>query len=184
MGMTVRQMTAEMIRLKSVPCMDCVAEGKDGIWPACCMQFDHVPERGHKVETVRKCIKFGNEEGFRAEVAKCDVVCSNHHAIRTQNREIPEKTLAKMRASQKILHAKPEFRAKRELHLRLAVDEEHRERSSKNMTANWANPEFRATVKRKRSARKLQNLIRSFDRRAWMEMLIGKESDDTSSSRT
>lgn len=76
-----RQMcwAAWMEELKDLPCMDC-----GQAYPRVCMDFDHRPDSG----------KFFNISQMRgrpydvvlAEVAKCDVVCSNCHRIRTQNR--------------------------------------------------------------------------------------------------
>lgn len=62
-------------------CVDCVKEGRNGKWPPAVLHFDHVPERGPKRFNI------GNGdyaiETVKAEIAKCDVVCANHHAIRT-----------------------------------------------------------------------------------------------------
>jgi hypothetical protein len=60
---------------KSRPCTDC-----GGVFPPCVMDFDHV--RGVKM--------FNLSDGYnkpvaksRIEIAKCDLVCSNCHRIRT-----------------------------------------------------------------------------------------------------
>ena len=68
-----------LIELKSKPCADC-----HGIFPAYVMDFDHV--RGEK--------KFGIAHGMHnrplddvlLEIAKCNLVCSNCHRIRTHTR--------------------------------------------------------------------------------------------------
>jgi hypothetical protein len=64
-------------------CADC-----GGKFPPVCMHFDHVPERGQKLFNI------GNSnyalEVTKAEMAKCDIVCANCHAIRTWNRKHPE----------------------------------------------------------------------------------------------
>lgn len=74
-----RRYIAEVKRMSV--CVDCVAEGRDGKWPAAVLHFDHVPERGPKLFNI------GNGDyaikSVQAEIAKCDVVCANHHAIRT-----------------------------------------------------------------------------------------------------
>jgi hypothetical protein len=63
-----------VIAAKDVPCADCGVK-----YPTCVMQFDHV--RGEK--------KFNIGGGVRgissiiAEIAKCEVVCANCHALRT-----------------------------------------------------------------------------------------------------
>jgi hypothetical protein len=57
-------------------CADC-----GGKFPPACMHFDHVPERGPKL------FNLGNGdysvESIKAEIAKCDIVCANCHAVRT-----------------------------------------------------------------------------------------------------
>lgn len=66
--------------LKDVPCGDC------GIrFPRVCMDFDHVS--GEKILSISKMVhKDFSMEAILAEVAKCEVVCSNCHRIRTANR--------------------------------------------------------------------------------------------------
>ncbi len=68
---------------KNQPCIDCGL-----IWPSYVMQFDHVPERGPKLFMVNAATvkqKHTLAE-LKAERAKCDLVCSNCHVIRTNNR--------------------------------------------------------------------------------------------------
>jgi hypothetical protein len=65
-------------KLKSAPCMDC-----GNSFPPECMDFDHA--RGEKAFGI------GPNRGMRierlmVEVAKCDLVCSNCHRIRTKER--------------------------------------------------------------------------------------------------
>ena len=62
------------------PCMDC------GIrFPSACMDFDHV--RDKKSFTIADLKNSGiSMERMREEIAKCDVVCSNCHRIRTHLR--------------------------------------------------------------------------------------------------
>lgn len=64
--------------LKSVPCADC-----GGRFPVECMDFDHV--RGSKVANISRMHGHARERVME-EVAKCDVVCSNCHRIRTAAR--------------------------------------------------------------------------------------------------
>jgi hypothetical protein len=61
---------------KAKPCMDCGYS-----FPACVMQFDHV--RGEKVMNIAALRTRGNLQKIIDEIAKCDVVCANCHAIRT-----------------------------------------------------------------------------------------------------
>lgn len=68
---------------KDKPCADC---GKR--FPACAMDFDHV--RGIKLFDVSS--KLGTPEELIAEIAKCDVICSNCHRVRTTKRKGKRKT--------------------------------------------------------------------------------------------
>lgn len=85
-GLARRQRTRELLhRLKDVPCTDCNQR-----FPSYCMDFDHRdPALKHpKLKTpIRMGIwRFGccvSLEVLLDEIAKCDVVCSNCHRIRT-----------------------------------------------------------------------------------------------------
>ena len=67
-----------MTQAKAKPCMDC-----GGLFPPCAMDFDHV--RGNKLFTLGENHSRGISP-IQEEIAKCDVVCSNCHRIRTWNR--------------------------------------------------------------------------------------------------
>lgn len=60
---------------KDVPCMDC-----GGRFPPCAMDFDHV--RGEKSFAI-SAAGTRSHEAVKAEIRKCDIVCSNCHRIRT-----------------------------------------------------------------------------------------------------
>lgn len=60
------------------PCMDCGTQ-----YPPYVMDWDHV--RGKKRNVISKMAGSSKEDLF-AEIAKCDLVCSNCHRIRTFNR--------------------------------------------------------------------------------------------------
>ena len=63
------------------PCMDCK------IWyPYYVMDFDHV--RGRKHKNVSELIDTLSKKKIDEEIAKCEVVCSNCHRIRTHKRII------------------------------------------------------------------------------------------------
>jgi hypothetical protein len=64
--------------LKAVPCMDC-----GNLFPPVCMDFDHA--RGKKHRQISLIVP-GSLDVLFDEIAKCDVVCSNCHRIRTQQR--------------------------------------------------------------------------------------------------
>lgn len=65
-------------KLKANPCTDC-----GNRFPPECMDFDHIT--GVKVRCVSKLVHFSNKAIAR-EIAKCELVCSNCHRIRTNNR--------------------------------------------------------------------------------------------------
>ena len=67
---------------KAGPCADC------GIaYPPHVMDFDHV--RGVKLRAVG-LLRSGSVERLLAEIAKCEVVCSNCHRERTHQRRIED----------------------------------------------------------------------------------------------
>ena len=64
------------------PCARCVTP-----WPACAMQYDHVPERGKKFMDVSKMVRLGySKEKILLEIAKCTLLCACCHAIVTTER--------------------------------------------------------------------------------------------------
>jgi hypothetical protein len=69
--------------LKSAPCTDCGVT-----FPPECMDFDHIPEKGEKVAPVGHLFSSASQERLEAEIAKCELVCSNCHRIRTKNRRL------------------------------------------------------------------------------------------------
>jgi lysyl-tRNA synthetase class I len=67
--------------LKSnTPCMDCKL-----IYPYYVMDFDHV--RGQKHANVMELIKTLSKKKIDEEIAKCEIVCSNCHRVRTYMRK-------------------------------------------------------------------------------------------------
>jgi hypothetical protein len=70
-----------MIRdAKNVPCIDCKVS-----YPWMVMDFDHRPGET-KVAEVSKLATSASVQKIRDEIAKCDVVCSNCHRLRTFQR--------------------------------------------------------------------------------------------------
>lgn len=65
--------------IKNVPCKDCKKEG-----PPYVMQFDHLGDKKYEI----KQMVFGGHSlaNIFKEIAKCEVVCANCHAIRTHKR--------------------------------------------------------------------------------------------------
>lgn len=69
-----------MVReLKGKPCADCAKT-----FPYYVMDFDHV--RGTKLFTLGEAPARRGRDQILEEAAKCDVVCSNCHRIRTHKR--------------------------------------------------------------------------------------------------
>ena len=63
------------------PCQDC-----RNVYPSVCMDWDHRPG-SNKRSAVSVMIQQGlGEETILMEIAKCDLVCSNCHRIRTAAR--------------------------------------------------------------------------------------------------
>jgi hypothetical protein len=69
-----------MRELKSKPCADC-----SGKFPFYVMDFDH-REGEEKIRSVSQMVNYMNLQRLLDEIAKCDVVCSNCHRIRTYER--------------------------------------------------------------------------------------------------
>ena len=66
------------------PCVDC------GInYPYYVMDFDHV--RGQKQANVMELVSTLSKKRIDLEIAKCEIVCSNCHRIRTHMRRIAKK---------------------------------------------------------------------------------------------
>lgn len=66
--------------LKNVPCTDCGVK-----YPPYVMDFDHIDGQ-EKSDNVSVLIRKGSRSAVMDEIAKCEVVCSNCHRIRTHNR--------------------------------------------------------------------------------------------------
>jgi hypothetical protein len=80
-----REFVAWVISLKAgKPCTDCKR-----VYHPAAMQWDHLPGT-EKVASIANLAKHGNREAVLAEIAKCELVCANCHAIRTWERLIEE----------------------------------------------------------------------------------------------
>jgi hypothetical protein len=68
-------------RLKSnTPCADC-----GGVFHHAAMQWDHLPG-SDKVAELSTLFRKGRKRAFLRELAKCELVCSNCHAVRSFER--------------------------------------------------------------------------------------------------
>ena len=73
------RLIAEIQALKhNKPCTDCGVP-----YPFYVMHFDHLED---KVAGISILMRRGSSAQVRAEIAKCELVCANCHAIRTWNR--------------------------------------------------------------------------------------------------
>lgn len=75
-------------QLRSVPCMDC-----GGRFAQCAMEFDH-RDPSTKVAAVTRMISNSSWKQIKAEIDKCDIVCTNCHRLRTferRQRRLPER---------------------------------------------------------------------------------------------
>lgn len=63
---------------ESSPCVDC-----GEFYPACVMDFDHL---GGKLFSISSAVVRKSFESIKAEILKCEIVCSNCHRIRTAKR--------------------------------------------------------------------------------------------------
>ena len=71
-------------KYQGVPCMDCIR-----VYPWCAMDFDHRPGEIKEFNIgTQGCQRPTPERLARVEkeIAKCDIVCSNCHRVRTQKR--------------------------------------------------------------------------------------------------
>lgn len=75
-----RQTAKEYVNaLKADPCTDC-----GGQFPPVAMQFDHLRDKEYGIAAM---VSNGLPvHRIQAEIAKCELVCANCHAIRTQKR--------------------------------------------------------------------------------------------------
>lgn len=65
---------------KARPCSDC-----GGRFPAVCMDYDHLPGSVKLASVGALSSGYRWREAF-AEIDKCELVCSNCHRVRTQER--------------------------------------------------------------------------------------------------
>ena len=72
---------AWMIEIKSRPCVDC-----GGTFDVCCMDFDHKEGTKKEYNIGTMFAHHYSRELIEIELAKCELVCSNCHRIRTKHR--------------------------------------------------------------------------------------------------
>lgn len=65
-----------------MPCTDCGIK-----YPTCVMQFDHI--RGVKLLNIGSATaRIRTTTALLEEIGKCEVVCANCHALRTECRKV------------------------------------------------------------------------------------------------
>lgn len=80
----IRQSNSDWLNsLKDKPCADC-----KNTFPVICMDFDHLPEFEKTIDLSLAKNRKWSKEKLLTEVSKCEVVCSNCHRIRTENRRL------------------------------------------------------------------------------------------------
>jgi predicted transcriptional regulator len=67
-------------------CQDCRDEGYPGKHPYYVLDADHV--RGEKTQNISQMYRTNTIQETLDELEKCDIVCANHHRIRTHRRRI------------------------------------------------------------------------------------------------
>ena len=70
-----------MVELKSQPCSDCGSR-----FETCCMDFDHRDGTQKLFNVGSMFAHHYSRELIETEIAKCDLVCSNCHRVRTRDR--------------------------------------------------------------------------------------------------
>lgn len=81
-----KDLTAYVTELKeSNPCVDC-----GQFYKGCQMQYDHIGT--DKVKSVSDTIRYNTLPKVLEEIAKCELVCANCHALRTWQRKISEES--------------------------------------------------------------------------------------------
>lgn len=63
------------LKVDAGPCTDCKIQ-----YPPCVMQWDHLRDKEFDIST--RVHRYGKAR-ILAEIAKCEIVCANCHAIRT-----------------------------------------------------------------------------------------------------
>jgi hypothetical protein len=76
----VAELAVIVAGIKNQPCADCGQR-----FPPYVMDFDHPPGT-KKIAAVSRLVWDGSTRVLLAEIAKCDLVCSNCHRIRTWER--------------------------------------------------------------------------------------------------
>lgn len=78
-NLVIQQRKTERDEAKAAPCMDC-----GNTFPPECMDWDHRPGETKLFHVTQNLGT--SKEKIDAEMAKCDLVCSNCHRIRTKKR--------------------------------------------------------------------------------------------------
>lgn len=77
-----REDVAFLRSLRNVPCADC-----GGLFPPYVMDFDHRDPATKSFEITRVAGRVSRKK-LLEEIAKCDIVCSNCHRVRTYHQQL------------------------------------------------------------------------------------------------
>lgn len=72
---------AWLAAMKSKPCTDC-----GNTYPPECMDYDHLPQHEKTTEVSAMVHNTFSRRRILEEIAKCELVCSNCHRVRTKAR--------------------------------------------------------------------------------------------------
>ena len=78
-----RELLAWYRELKSAPCVDC-----GNSFHHAAMHWDHLPGRSKRLEVSNMVARGFRRRTILEEIAKCELVCANCHAVRTFDRSI------------------------------------------------------------------------------------------------
>ena len=76
--------------LKRLPCTDC-----GNTFPTICMDFDHLPLYT-KSKAISNAVRKYSFDRLKGEIAKCELVCSNCHRVRTEKRRLAKAARLKL----------------------------------------------------------------------------------------
>lgn len=72
------ELSVKVAELKSAPCMDCKR-----CFPSVAMDFDHRNRKAKTASVSSMVSRHLDWDAIQAEIAKCDLVCSNCHRVRS-----------------------------------------------------------------------------------------------------
>tara|TARA_R100000656_G_scaffold80579_1_gene59007 strand:- start:222 stop:464 length:243 start_codon:yes stop_codon:yes gene_type:complete len=80
-------MKQKAVEYKGGKCVDCVKQGRDGVFPACAYAFHH-EDPTEKEYDPSKLMKRKKWKSIKEEIDKCVLLCLNCHGIRHYTGEL------------------------------------------------------------------------------------------------